>query len=52
MAVGMPVQPMNLPTAARTGDDGESWLALVVVLCLAILLVSRLKANDKSKDKS
>jgi hypothetical protein len=49
---GMPVEPMNLPTAARTGNDGESWLALVVVLCLAILLVSRLKANDKSKDKS
>jgi hypothetical protein len=42
---------MNLPTAARTGSYDRTWLAFAIVLCLALLLVTLLKTNDKSKDK-
>ena len=48
---GMAVQPMNLPTAARTGNYDPSWLVFAVVLCLAIFLVSRLKSNDKTNGR-
>jgi len=44
-------QPMNLPTAARTGSYDTTWLAFAIVLCLALLLVSLLKTHDKPKDK-
>jgi hypothetical protein len=46
-----PARPMNLPTAARTGSYDRTWLAFAIVLCLALLLVTLLKTNDKSKDK-
>jgi len=39
MAVGMAAQPVNAPSAARSGINAASWLKLGVVLCLAILLV-------------
>jgi hypothetical protein len=47
-AYGMAVQPLNLPTAARTENYDRSWWFFAVVLCLAILLVSRLKSNEKN----
>jgi hypothetical protein len=50
-AYGTTAQPMNLPTAARTGNNGTIWPAFAVVLCFALLLVSRLRTNDQSKDK-
>jgi len=42
------VSPMNLPTAARTGNYDSSWWVFAVVLCLAFFLVSRLKSGGRS----
>jgi hypothetical protein len=45
---GTVVRPLNSPTAPAAGNDGASWWVLSIVLGLAILLVSRLKSNEKS----
>jgi hypothetical protein len=51
-AYGMAVQPMNLPTAARSGNYDSSWWFFAAVVCLAIFLVSRLKSSGKTNGRS